>query len=293
MQNDSNLPNLKASNAVSTDNVWPNPSAKPRFHILYELGPTIVINKQPGVLTQARMGVDSLEARVKEFMNQRENRSGKRYLGLPHRLDRPASGVLVFTKHVRAARKLSEQFEERSVSKKYWALVSGTVTEDEGAWHDYMRKIPGCAEAELIPPIHPDAREAVLRFRTLERFKNVTWLEIQLETGRTHQIRLQCSSRGFPLLGDELYGSTVPFGRQFEDERERAIALHARELTFIDFTTKEKTTVCAPLYAPWSQWIHPQDDGFIEEFFLRPEPFTTDIYGIEGKSASSNDDHNG
>ena len=81
MQNDSNLPNLKASNAVSTDNVWPNPSAKPRFHILYELGPTIVINKQPGVLTQARMGVDSLEARVKEFMNQRENRSGKSTLG--------------------------------------------------------------------------------------------------------------------------------------------------------------------------------------------------------------------
>ncbi len=284
--NDPDIINLASNPSLVSDNTsWPNPNVKPRFHILYEVGPTIIINKQPGILTQAPVGIDSIETRVKDFMNQRENRSGKRYLGLPHRLDRPASGVLVFAKHARAAKKLSEQFEERSVSKKYWALVSGLVPEDEGTWRDYMRKIPGRAEAELIPPIHPDAREAILHFRSLGRFKNATWLEIQLETGRTHQIRLQCSSRGFPLLGDELYGSTVPFGRQYEDGRERAIALHARELTFVDFSTKQKTTVRAPLYAPWSKWIYLRGEPFVEELFLETEPFTTDVYGLGTKNA--------
>ena len=258
---------------------WPNPDVKPRFNIIYENGPTIVLNKQPGVLTQAPAGVDSLEARVKEFFNLREGRVGKRYLGLPHRLDRPASGLLVFARHVRAARRLSDQFQERSVVKKYWALVSGRVQEDFGTWRDYMRKIPGRAEAELISPIEPDAREAILHFHVVDRFPNATWLEIELETGRTHQIRLQCSSRGFPLWGDELYGSRVPFGEAYEDVRERAIALHSRELSFVDFLTKERVTLRAPLYAPWRDYVQVDGEEYVDEMFLKPVPFTTNIFG--------------
>lgn len=257
-----------------------NSNAQPRFHILFESEATLVIDKQPGVLTQAPMGVDSVETRVKDFLNRREGRIGKRYLGPPHRLDRPASGVLMFAKTPQAARFLSAQFEERSVSKKYWALVAGRVPEDMGRWIDYMRKIPGRAEAELVPPINPDAREAILRFEVLERLADATLLEIQLDTGRTHQIRLQCSSRGFPILGDELYGSTVPFGERYEDERERAIALHARELTFVDFQADEKTTVQAPLYRPWKTWLDLPDEEFLDEMFLKPEPVTTDVYGL-------------
>ena len=256
-----------------------DPDVNARFNIVYEVGPTLVVNKQPGVLTQAPAGVDSLEARVKEYMNLRSGRTGKRYLGLPHRLDRPASGLLVFAKHVRAARRLSDQFQERSVVKKYWALTSGTVPEDSGTWYDYMRKIPGRAEAELVSPMKPDAREAILHFRVLGRFENVTWLEIELETGRTHQIRLQCSSRGFPLLGDELYGSTEPFGEQFDDGRERAIALHSREMSFVDFTTKERVTLRAPLYLPWQKWLSLDNEIFVEEMFLKPAPFSTNIFG--------------
>ncbi|MDO5308494.1 MAG: RNA pseudouridine synthase [Planctomycetia bacterium] len=256
----------------------------PAFNLLYENGPTLAVNKQPGVLTQAPQGVDSIEARVKEFMNLREERAGRRYVGLPHRLDRPASGILVMTKHARAARRLSDQFHERTVVKKYWALVSGIVTEDFGTWEDFMRKIPGRAEAEIISPIHADAREAILNFKTLARLpeKNVSWLEIQLETGRTHQIRLQCASRGFPLLGDELYGSTVPFGEQFEDARERAIALHSREMTFVDFLTKEKVTLRAPLYEPWSKWLPaPEGEAFVTELYLKPIEYRTNIYGVQ------------
>ncbi len=265
-----------------------HPEVKPRLNIIYENGPTIVLNKQPGVLTQAPPGVDSIEARVKEFNNLRDGRSGKRYLGLPHRLDRPASGLLVMARHVRAARRLSDQFQERSVTKKYWALAGGHIAEDSGTWYDFMRKIPGRPEAEIISPMHPDAREAILHFRVLARFEKATWLEIELETGRTHQIRLQCASRGVPLLGDEQYGSTIPFGEQFEDGRERAIALHSRELAFVDFLTKERVTLHAPLYSPWRDWVDaPEGETFVEEMFLKPEPFVTNIWGADDSEGPS------
>ena len=238
------------------------------FDILYEEGPVIAINKASGILTQAPVGIDSLEARVKSFLIKREKKEGNCYLGIPHRLDRPASGVIVFAKHVRAAQRLSEQFQGRLIVKRYWALVAGLIPDDVGTWIDYMRKIPGRAEAELVEPIHPDAREAVLHYRVLGRFPkgmtgggDVTRLEIELETGRTHQIRLQASSRGFPILGDALYGSTVPFGEQFDDERLNAIALHSRRMTFSHPMTREKVTLTAPPAESWRNFIDEESDG--------------------------------
>ncbi|MDO5565961.1 MAG: RNA pseudouridine synthase [Planctomycetia bacterium] len=223
----------------------------PDFEILYEVGPVIAINKQAGLLTQAPAGIDSLESRIKDFLIRREHKPGGCYLGIPHRLDRPASGVIVFAKHVRAANRLCEQFRGRLVGKKYWALAEGNIPDDQGTWVDYMRKIPNRAEAELIAPISPDAREAILHYHVKKRFGDCTWLEIELETGRTHQIRLQCSSRGFPLLGDALYGSQRAFGEQFEDDRLRAIALHSREMTFTHPQTREPVRLVAPLSSAW------------------------------------------
>lgn len=233
----------------------------PNFEILYEEGPILAVNKPTGLLTQAPPGIDSIEARVKNFLmlrdqTEEEKARGKSvYLGVPHRLDRPASGVLVFAKNVRAAHRVSDQFQSRTVEKFYWALVGGNIPDDEGVWTDYMRKIPGRAEAERLEPIHPEAREAILRFRTLDRFTTdcgaVTRLEIRLETGRTHQIRLQCGSRGFPILGDTLYGSDRPFGQAFDDERLRAIALHSRQMTFTHPQSREKITLTAPVSDDW------------------------------------------
>lgn len=225
----------------------------PDFEILFEVGPVIAINKPAGLLTQAPAGIDSLEFRVKDFLIRREHKSGKCYLGIPHRLDRPASGVIVFAKHVRAANRLCEQFRGRLVGKKYWAIVEGNIPDDQGTWVDYMRKIPNRAQAELIAPIAPDAREAILHFHVKKRFGDRTWLEIELETGRTHQIRLQCSSRGFPLLGDSLYGSQRAFGEQFEDDRLRAIALHSRQMNFTHPQTREPVQLVAPLSSAWRQ----------------------------------------
>jgi len=222
------------------------------FEILYESEACLVVSKPPGLLTQAPPGIDSLEVRIKDFLRRRENRQGDVYLGVPHRIDRPASGAIVFGKSRRATRRLTEQFEHRAVTKLYWACVEGEVDPAEGTWRDFLRKVPGEARAETVDADHPEARVAVLHYRTLAARPWGSWLEIELETGRTHQIRVQAAGRRHAVLGDARYGSSVPFGPQHDDERLRAIALHARSLTFRHPTTRELVSVTAPVSADWS-----------------------------------------
>ena len=112
--------------AKMTDSTGNSPIIRPEgFDILYEEGPCLVVVKPGGVATQAPPGIDSLEVRVKEFLRVRDSKAGNVYLGVPHRLDRPVSGVMVLARHVRAARRLSDQFEARTVRKTYWAVVEG------------------------------------------------------------------------------------------------------------------------------------------------------------------------
>ncbi len=223
------------------------------LEILYDEGPCLVVNKPAGLLTQAPRGIDSLEVRVKEFYRQREGieTDANVYLGLPHRIDRPVTGAIVLARHVRAARKLSSQFENRTVNKIYWAFVEGQVTPDEGTWTDYLHKRHGLAQTEVIQADHPAAKHAVLHYHVLWHGPLGSWLEICLETGRTHQIRIQSASRGHAVLGDEQYGSQTPFGEQFPELRDRAIALHARQLGFRHPMTDEPVDVTAPLPATW------------------------------------------
>ncbi len=224
------------------------------FEILFESGPCLVVNKPPGLLTQAPPGIDSLELRIKRFLKAREQKPGGVYLGVPHRLDRPVSGVMVFAKHVRAARRLSEQFEHRTVRKTYWALVAGMVSEDAGTWRDHLKKLENEPKAVVVNADDVESRPAILHYRVLRRFENSSWLEIELETGRMHQIRVQCGSRGHALLGDELYGSKQSFGPSTHDPRERLIALHARELRFQHPMTDEPLSITAPLTPWWQAW---------------------------------------
>lgn len=227
------------------------------FEIIYEQGPCLGVLKPAGLATQAPPGIDSLEIRLKNLIKQRDNKPGNIYLGVPHRLDRPVSGVMVFARHVRAARRISEQFEARTVEKTYWACVQGEVFPAAGTWTDTLRKVYGKPLAEVVDASHPEGRSAVLHYRTLGKTPFGSWLEITLETGRTHQIRIQAASRGHPVLGDAMYGSTVPFGPQHDDERLRAIALHARRLCFRHPMTKEAVDLVAPLPEAWQ--------GLVEE----------------------------
>jgi len=241
----------------------------PDVDILYEVGPCLAVNKPAGLLTQAPRWIDSLERRIKQYLCENEGRpdpmtGGGGYLGIPHRLDRPVSGVVLFGKHSRAAHRLSKQFEKREVKKRYWAVVAGTVEPGTGTWIDFMRKIPDVPQAEIVPEEHPDARRGILHYTVLQSVTfhghsvtptPATLLEIELETGRMHQIRLQSSIRGYPILGDAMYGSTIPFDGHFEDERSRAIALHALSISFCDPMTKQPVTLYAPLPDTWKHFV--------------------------------------
>ena len=150
---------------------------------------------------------------------------------MPHRLDRPVSGVMVFATHVKAARRLSEQFEGRLVRKTYWALVAGVVEPAEGTWTDYVCKVEGEPRSIVVDRQHPEGRIAILHYRVVGRHAHGSCLQIELETGRTHQIRVQAAARGYPLLGDDLYGCAC---RSAPSRSTSAgwISLHARSLSF-------------------------------------------------------------
>jgi RluA family pseudouridine synthase len=231
--------------------------------ILYDSGPVLVVNKPAGLLTQAPAGIDSLEVQVKAFYRHRENKEpgANIYLGLPHRLDRPVSGAIVFARHVRAAQRLARQFEDRTVTKVYWAMVEGTVEPDEGTWTDHLHKRHGMAQSIIVPEGDPRGKLAVMHYRVLARIGEPigTWIEVQLETGRTHQIRVQAASRGHPVLGDAQYGSTQPFGPLVDDERLRPIALHARQLGFTHPMTSKPVDITAPLPPAWHDLALPAD----------------------------------
>ncbi len=218
--------------------------------------------KPAGLATQAPREFDSLELRVRQLLAERAaaaGSSGEIYLGLPHRLDRAVSGVVLLAKTRRAARTLSRQFERRQVRKLYWACVEGIVEPSEGTWIDFVCKVPDQVRGEVVAPDHPGAQQAVLHYRTLGTTPHGSWLEVELETGRMHQIRLQAMARGHAVLGDTMYGSRIAFGPERTDEREREIALLARQITFVQSDSHAEITVVAPLAQTWSKLGLPCD----------------------------------
>jgi RluA family pseudouridine synthase len=219
--------------------------------ILYESEACLVVAKPSGVATQAPPPFDSLEVRVKDWLRERDRVAGPVYVGVPHRLDRPVSGAILFARHRCAARKLSRQFEKRRVGKLYWAVVQGGLKPETGTWHDFLRKVHGRPQAEIVAAEDPGARPAELRYVCLARDADRSWVEFELVTGRTHQIRIQAARRGCPVWGDRLYGATTDFGPPPADERQRSIALHGRHLSFVDPATGDLVSVTAPLPHDW------------------------------------------
>lgn len=219
--------------------------------ILYEDNHCLAVVKPAPLLTQGvPAGVPTLEAMVKAYLKVKYHKPGQVYLGIPHRLDRPVSGVVLFARQTTSARRLAEQFQQHQVRKVYWAVVEGEVQPDAGRWEDWLRKLPEEARTECVTPESPAARHAVLSYQRLGTVSGGTLLEIEPQTGRMHQIRVQAASRGWPVWGDELYGARRPFGPE-GPPRERVIALHARSLTFLHPIRYEPITVTAPLPESW------------------------------------------
>jgi 23S rRNA pseudouridine1911/1915/1917 synthase len=222
--------------------------------ILFEDNHCLAVAKPPGLLTQGvPAGVPTLEARVKAYLRERYRKAGQVYLGIPHRLDRPVSGVVLFARQTKSAQRLAEQFQNRQVAKVYWAAVEGDVQPEEGAWEDWLRKLPAEARAERAEAGALGAKAALLRYRRLRPCAGGTLLEVRPETGRMHQIRVQAAVRGWPVRGDALYGARLPFGPPAELPRDRIIALHARSLTFLHPIRYQPLTVVAPLPEAWGE----------------------------------------
>lgn len=175
----------------------------------------LVIDKPPGLLAQPdHTGDPDVVSRGKEFLAE-EGREDP-FLGLVHRLDRPASGIMVLARTSTAAKELSRQFRERLVQKRYLVVVEGTLR-GLGTWTDYIAKPD--RQPRLVDPDHPDGKRAVLEWQALACEDDRTLLQIELRTGRPHQIRLQATSRGHPVVGDRRYGAASSL-------ETRAIALH-------------------------------------------------------------------
>jgi 23S rRNA pseudouridine1911/1915/1917 synthase len=224
---------------------------------LLERSGVVAIAKPSGLATQAPPGIPSVEAWLRGLL------PAGAYLGVPHRLDRAVSGVLLMATTPRAARQLSRQFERRQITKTYVAIVAaGAVTKPvAGAtdeWRDRIAKRPDVAQARVVAADDPAGREAVTIARTLGEVAPGQWLvELAPVTGRMHQLRVQAAVRGMPVFGDTLYGGpAIGGGPAVEqigpaDTRQQPIALHALSIRFRDPDADEEVAVTAALPPHW------------------------------------------
>jgi 23S rRNA pseudouridine1911/1915/1917 synthase len=217
--------------------------------VLYEDAHCLAVAKPAGVLTQpaAAAGPPSLEDAVRRYLDPAGPASV--YLGTVHRLDRPVSGVIVWAKTPKAARRLARQFEARHARKHYWALVEGDALAHagaEGTWDDWLMPPDASGVARVVAAEAPRARPARTRFAVgpaLALPDGTSWLRLWPESGRTHQLRAQAAARGLPVLGDATYGAVRPFPE--------GIALHARALRVDHPTLGTELTWTAPVPASW------------------------------------------
>jgi 23S rRNA pseudouridine1911/1915/1917 synthase len=229
--------------------------------ILYEDNHCLAVNKPAPLLTQAAPCRVSLESLAKDYLREKYAKKGRVYLGIPHRLDRPVTGVVLFARQTASAQRLAAQFQERQVTKVYWAAVEGDVQPSEGVWEDWLVKLEDQAHTVVATPETEGARRAVLHYRKVGSLAGGTLLELCPQTGRMHQLRVQTSARGWPIFGDERYGSGRPFAHNAEQPRERVIALHARSLTFLHPIRYEPITVEAPLPDCWREIMEQAPQG--------------------------------
>jgi len=231
--------------------LW-SPDPGMTFDVLLEDGPLIAVNKPAGLLTQGvPHGLPSLESEVKQYLRIRYSKPGNVYLGVPHRLDRPVSGVVLFARNSKAAARLAEQFRERSVRKTYLALTEGIPEPASGRLVDWLLKDAEAAHVTTVAPGIPGAREAILDYRTVGTCENQALVEIDLLTGRMHQIRVQLGSRGWPILGDTQYGSRQQWPGSTEAPQ---IGLHARTISLFHPVRYDRLEIQAPLPTSWTQF---------------------------------------
>jgi 23S rRNA pseudouridine1911/1915/1917 synthase len=219
----------------------------PPLTILYEDNHLLAVVKPPGLPTMgAAAGKTSLLVLAKQYIKDRYRKPGNVYLGVVSRIDEPVSGVVLFARTSKAAARLSEQFRKRSVEKTYWALVEERPEPPSSEWVDFIAKDEGRRRMVRSSRGAPGAQEARLSCRVVQPAGDAWLVEVRPETGRKHQIRLQFSSHGHPIVGDRKYGSRRAFPE--------GIALHARELAVDHPISGERIELSAPPPPAWRHW---------------------------------------
>ncbi len=216
-------------------------STKDNLQVLFEDNHLIVINKRVGDIVQGDITGDKpLSEVVKAYIAEKYNKPGKVFLGVVHRLDRPTSGIVVFAKTSKALERMNKLLREKSIEKTYWALVEGHPIEDNGTLKHHLKKNPRNNRSTAFMKESKDTKLAVLHYKKLLQLDRYSVLEINLETGRHHQIRCQLSVIGHPIKGDLKYGSK-------RSNRDGGILLHAKKIKFIHPVKKEEISIEAPL----------------------------------------------
>ena len=216
-------------------------SNKSNLQILHEDNHIIVVNKRAGDIVQGdKTGDKALSEIVKEYIKESYNKSGNVFLGVVHRIDRPTTGIVVFARTSKALTRLNALFAKKEVSKIYWALVKSPVVIKEGKLIHWLKKNPKNNKSTVYAKEVPESKKGILNYKLLKELENYSLLEINLETGRHHQIRAQLSKSGLPIKGDLKYG----YDRSNKDG---GISLHARRIEFIHPVKNEPLIITAPV----------------------------------------------
>ena len=211
------------------------------MEVVYEDNHIIIVNKQSGEIVQGdKTGDRPLSDIVKDYIKEKYQKPGAVFLGVVHRLDRPVSGLVVFARTSKALTRLNKMFAEGEVHKTYWAIVKNTPNEPEGTLTNWLVRNEKQNKSYAYSSEKPNAKKAILKYCVIGRSDNYSLLEVQLMTGRHHQIRCQLAAMGCPIKGDLKYGAP-------RSNPDGSISLLSHKVEFIHPVSKERITVEAPL----------------------------------------------
>lgn len=216
--------------------------------VVYEDNHIIIVNKESGEIVQGdKSGDQPLSEFVKAYIKQKYNKPGNVFLGVTHRLDRPVSGLVVFARTSKALARLNDMFRNGDIHKTYWAITQNCPEPSEGTLTHWITRNTQQNKSYAHDREVPNSKQAILNYRLIGKTDNYHLLEIQLMTGRHHQIRCQLSHIGSPIKGDLKYGAK-------RSNPDGSISLHARRIEFVHPVTKETINVEAPLptLPPWN-----------------------------------------
>ena len=215
-------------------------STKDNLQVLHEDNHIIVINKRVGDIVQGdKTGDEPLSNVVKAYLKEKYNKPGDVFLGVVHRLDRPTTGIVVFAKTSKALSRLNETFKNRETQKTYWAVVKNQPPKETDTLVHFLKRNPKNNTSKAHSKEVPDSKKASLTYKIIKKLDNYFVLEIDLHTGRHHQIRAQLQAIGCPIKGDLKYG----FDRSNPDG---GIHLHAKKMVLTHPVTKESLLLTAP-----------------------------------------------